>query len=485
MVLVPMVMFVQQTAYLDSTARSVRRFVKDGAGVREFNGVRARCSTRALGEGKAAATGLGLIFMFWLAPAYAVLDESIAAAAQNLEPQVIQWRRDIHANPELSNREFRTSALVATHLRALGYDVRTNVAHTGVVGTLRGDRPGPVVALRADMDGLPLTEKTGLPFASQAKAIYEGREVGVMHACGHDAHTAILMGAAEVLAAHRAQIPGTVKVLFQPAEEGAPKGERGGAELMVEEGALRQPEVDAVFGLHVGQHGPVGTASYREKGFLAGAQRFDIEIIGQQTHGARPWMGVDPVVVGAQLVTGLQTVVSRQIDITLAPAVVTVGSFRAGVRNNIVAESAYLSGTIRTFDPRMREEISAKIRRLAESTAEAYGAKVRVEIEPGVPVTYNDALLTEQMLPTLERVFGPNRVLRSRRVTGAEDFAFYQREVPGFFFFIGARAPGVPASQAVSNHSPYFDIDEAALTPGVTVLAQLAVDFLYQQASQE
>jgi len=448
-------MLVQQPAYLNTPLFSVRAFVKS-----------------------LAVVG----FVLGFPSSHAVHEESIAALAEELQPQVVAWRRDIHAHPELSNREFRTSRLVAEHLRELGFEVRENVAHTGVVGTLRGSLPGPVVALRADMDALPVTEKTGLPFASKAQADYEGRRVGVMHACGHDAHTAMLMGAAEILARHRTKLPGTVRVLFQPAEEGAPKGEQGGAALMIEEGALQNPDVEAIFGLHVGQHGPVGSVNYREQGFLAGAQRFDIEIIGQQAHGARPWMGVDPIVVGAQLVSGLQTIVSRQVDITLAPAVVTVGSFRAGVRNNIVAETAQLSGTIRTFDPHMREQISQKIQRLAKSTAEAYGAQVRVDIDPGVPVTYNDPLLIEQMLPTLQALYGDRQVLQSRRVTGAEDFAFYQEVIPGLFFFVGARAPGVPVDQAISNHSPYFDIDEAVLLPGMTALAQLAMDFLHAEA---
>ncbi len=410
--------------------------------------------------------------------ALADLEQRINQQAEQLQAQVIAWRRDIHQHPELSNREFRTSKLVAEHLEGLGLKVRRGVAHTGVVALLEGARPGPVVALRADMDALPVVEKTGLPFASKATGEYEGKTVGVMHACGHDTHVAILMGAAQVLTGMREELPGTVKFVFQPAEEGAPKGETGGASMMIAEGVLENPKVDAIFGLHIGQHSLAGAASYREKGFMASAQRFDVHVQGRQSHGARPWAGIDPVVVASEIVGALQTIVSRQIDITQSPAVVTVGSFQAGVRNNIVPETATLSGTIRTFDPDVRLAIHKKIRRIATNIGEAHGATVEVEIDPGVPVTYNDPRLTAQMLPTLKRVYGANNVYHSGRVTGAEDFSFYQEQVPGFFFFIGGRPPGIPPEDAVSNHSPYFDIDEAALLPGVRVMSQLAIDYL-------
>ena len=426
---------------------------------------------------------LGSVIM--LAATAASLSLSTAAADASLEQEleaviedVISWRRDFHQYAELSNREFRTAKVIAKHLRKLGMEVTTGVAKTGVVGVLKGVAPGPVLALRADMDGLPVVEKTGLPYASTQRSEYEGREVGVMHACGHDNHMAILMGAAEILAGMRDTLPGTIKFIFQPAEEGAPKGEEGGAKLMIAEGVLKNPDVDAVIGLHISQGGEVGTASYRSLGFMASAQRFDIQIQGKQTHGARPWAGVDPIVVGAQIVNALQTIVSRQIDITQHPAVVTVGSFATGVRNNIVPETATLSGTIRTFDAKVRNSIHEKIRSIAEQTANAMGAVATVEIDPGVPVTFNDLALTQQMVPTLKRVYGEDEVFESPRVTGAEDFSFYQEQVPGFFFFIGARPPQLSAAEAIPNHSPFFYVDEDALAPAVQAMTQLAIDYL-------
>jgi amidohydrolase len=413
-----------------------------------------------------------------VAPARAELAERLQSAARAVETDVIAWRRDIHQHPELSNREFRTAALVAEHLRRLDLEVQTEVAHTGVVGVLRGGRPGPVVALRADMDALPVTERTGLPYASTVRSTYDGREVGVMHACGHDAHVAILMGAAEVLTGLRDELPGTVKFIFQPAEEGAPEGEEGGAELMIREGVLENPDVDAVFGLHISQGDAVGQASYRPRGAMASAQRFEIRVQGSQTHGAQPWAGVDPVVAAAHIVTALQTIVSRELEITRAPAVVTVGTFRAGVRHNIVPDVAELSGTIRSFEPDMRLAIHQKIERIAASVAESMGATAEVTIDPGVPVTYNDPELTEAMLPTLQAVYGAGNVRLGQPVTGAEDFSFFQEQVPGFYFFIGARPADVAPERAIPNHSPLFYVDEAALVLGVEVMSRLAVDYL-------
>ena len=415
----------------------------------------------------------------WMASVSAdSLNEAIADQVDAVTERVVAWRRDIHANPELSNREFRTSALVAEHLRSLGIDVQTGVAHTGVIGVLKGGKPGPVIALRADMDGLPVTEKTGLPYASTVRGEYQGREVGVMHACGHDNHVAILMGAAEVLAAVKEDLPGTVKFLFQPAEEGPPKGENGGAKMMIAEGALQNPAVDAVVGLHISQGEEVGRASVRPLGLMASAQRFDVEIIGSQTHGARPWAGIDPIVVGAQIVNGLQTIVSRQVDITQHPVVVTVGQFEAGVRNNIVPETARLSGTIRTFDPDVRGQVHEKIRRVVNQVAESQGATATIDIDPGVPVTFNDAVLTGQLSPTLEAIYGAEHVSEPARITGAEDFSFFQEQVPGFFFFIGGRPADLPASKAIPNHSPYFYVDEGALPLGVHAMSRLASDYL-------
>jgi amidohydrolase len=408
----------------------------------------------------------------------AAVDARIESAANTLEPQVIAWRRDIHEHPELSNREFRTSELVARHLESLGMEVTTGVAHTGVVGVLRGGQPGPVIALRADMDGLPVTEQTGLAFASTVRSTYNDQDVGVMHACGHDNHVAILMGAATVLTSMKSQLPGTVKFIFQPAEEGAPRGEEGGARMMIDEGVLEKPAVDAVFGLHISQGDAVGQASYRPRGAMASAQRFDITITGRQTHAARPWAGVDPLVVGAHIITALQTIVSRQVDITRAPAVVTVGTFHGGVRNNIVPDTATMSGTIRTFDADMRRQIHQKILQIAINIGESMGATVEVEIDPGVPVTYNDPALTEAMLPTLQKVYGDEGVRFADRITGAEDFSFFQEQVPGFFFFIGGRSEDVPVEESVPNHSPLFTADERALVPGVKAMSQLAYDYL-------
>ena len=422
----------------------------------------------------------GVLLALWLAaaPASAALNDEVKSAAAAVEEQVIAWRRDIHQHPELSNREFRTAGLVAEHLESLGIEVTTGVAHTGVVGVLEGGQPGPVVALRADMDALPVTEQTGLPYASTERGTYNGQDVGVMHACGHDNHVAILMGAATVLAGMRDQLAGTVKFIFQPAEEGAPAGEEGGASLMIQEGVLENPDVDVVFGLHISQGDEVGGVSYRPRGTMASAQSFQIEVQGRQTHGAQPWAGVDPIIVGAHIVTALQTIVSRQLELTRGPAVVTVGTFQAGVRHNIVPDTAVMTGTIRTFDPDMRRQVHEKIERVATSVAESMGAEAIVEIDAGVPVTFNDDGLTEAMLPTLRDVYGAANVRLGEPVTGAEDFAFYQEVVPGFFFFIGGRPADVPLEQAIPNHSPLFYVDEGALVLGVEVMSRLAADYL-------
>ena len=420
------------------------------------------------------------------APAMAAADlhAEIDHAAATVEAQVIAWRRDIHRHPELSNREFRTAELAASHLRSLGLEVTTGIAGTGVLGVLRGGKPGPVVALRADMDGLPVVEQTGLPYASKVTSTYLGQDVGVMHACGHDNHVAILMGVASVLNGMRERLPGTVKFIFQPAEEGAPPGEEGGAEVMVREGIMQNPDVDAIFALHVFQTDAVGTASYRPGGAMASAQSFDIEVIGRQTHGARPWAGVDPIVAGAHIVTALQTIVSRQVNITAVPAVVTVGSFHGGVRSNIIPDTASLSGTIRTYDAETKELIHRQVREIATSVGGSMGAKVEVTIHSGVPVTYNDPDLTAAMTPTLERVYGKDNLSVAERATGAEDFSFFQQQAPGFYFFIGARPADIPAEDAIPNHSPFFYVDEGVLLPGVRAMASLAYDYLSGGAGQ-
>jgi amidohydrolase len=407
------------------------------------------------------------------------LHQRLDRDADTVLPKVVALRRVLHQHPELGNREVQTSKLLADRLRALGYEVRTGVAMTGVVGVLRGGKPGPVVALRSDIDALPLTEDTGLPFASTDRAQFNGREVGVMHACGHDFHMAMLMGAAEVLAGMKADLPGTVKIIFQPAEEGAPAGEEGGAEVMVREGALENPKVDAIFGLHVGIT-PLesGSISFRPKGIMAASDTFSITVRGKSTHGAMPWAGVDPIVASAQIVLGLQTLISRQADLTTAPAILTVGTIEGGSRFNIVPDQVHLTGTIRTFDADMQKKIHEGVTRTAEHIAAASGAKAEVTIEIGNPVTWNDPALTDRMTPSLKRVavgtFNPN----AQVTTTAEDFSKYQKRIPGLYFFLGVAANGsVPASWA-ANHSARFNPDESALITGVRALASLAVDYL-------
>jgi amidohydrolase len=405
------------------------------------------------------------------------LHREIDRRAAEVLPKVVSWRRDLHEHPELGNREVRTAGLVADQLRALGFEVRTGVAHTGVVGLLRGGRPGPVVALRSDMDALPVTEEVDLPFRSKVRTTYQGREVGVMHACGHDNHMAILLGTAEVLAGMRDLLPGSVKLIFQPAEEGPPAGETGGAALMVEEGVLENPKVDAIFGLHVFPF-PVGHIAYRPGGIMAAADNLAITVRGSQTHGALPWAGVDPVVVSAQIVLGLQTIVSRQVDLTVAPAVVTIGSITGGNRGNIIPDEVTMAGTIRTFDPAVQTEIHRRIRLTAERIAESAGASAEVRIDGYGPVTFNDPGLTERMAPTLARVGGRGVDAAVRVTTTAEDFARYQQKVPGLFFFLGVTPEGVDPARAAPNHSPRFFADEGALIVGVRALSSLAVDYL-------
>lgn len=405
------------------------------------------------------------------------LAREIDRRAPQMEAKAIAWRRDIHQHPELSNREVRTSKLVADHLRSLGIEVRTGVAKTGVVGVLRGGKPGPVVALRADMDALPVAEEVDVPFKSTVRSTYNGQDVGVMHACGHDAHVAILMSVAEVLAGMKDQLPGTVKFIFQPAEEGAPAGEEGGAALMIKEGVLENPKVDAVFGLHVFPF-DVGTMHYRPGALMASSDRFEIIVHGRQTHGALPWNGVDPVVVASQIVLGLQTITSRQVDLIESPAVVTVGRINGGVRYNIVPDSTVLEGTVRTFDEGMRSAIHDRIKRTAESIAASAGATATVNIYRYTGVTVNDVALTERMVPTLKRVAGADKVAVGKQTTTAEDFALYEQKVPGMFFFLGIVPKGQDASKAAPNHSPRFFVDEAALVPGIRAMASLAVDYL-------
>ncbi|HVE78459.1 MAG TPA: amidohydrolase [Gemmatimonadaceae bacterium] len=411
------------------------------------------------------------------------LGAEIDRRAAAVLPRVVAWRRDIHEHPELSNREVRTGKLVADHLRSLGLEVRSEVARTGVVGVLRGGRPGPVVALRADMDALPVTEEVDLPFRSRVRAQYNGQEVGVMHACGHDNHVAILMGVAEVLAGMRERVPGTVKFIFQPAEEGPPAGEEGGASLMIKQGVLENPRPEAIFGLHVFPF-PVGQVTYRPGGIMASGDNLRIVVRGRQTHGALPWEGVDPIVVAAQVVTGLQTVISRQSPITVGPAIITIGSIQGGVRNNIIPDSVVMLGTIRTFDARMQDEIHARVKRTAEGIAAASGATAEVRITRVNPVTFNDSALTARMTPTLARVLGDSAVTTAPLTTTAEDFAFYQQVIPGMFFFLGVTPPDADPKTVAPNHSPRFFADERALPAGVRAMAHLAVDYLRGAATR-
>jgi amidohydrolase len=404
------------------------------------------------------------------------LEAEIRRRTQEVLPQVVAWRRDLHEHPELGNRETRTAGIVAAHLRKLGLEVRTNVATTGVVGVLRGGRPGPAVALRADMDALPVTEEVDLPFRSRARAEYNGQQVGVMHACGHDQHVSILLGTATVLAGLRDRLPGTVVFLFQPAEEGPPPGETGGAKVMIAEGVLDNPKVEAVFGLHV-RPGRSGEVGFKADGAMASSDQLDIVIRGRQTHGAVPWAGIDPIVVTAQAINALQAVVSRQTNLAQAPAVITIGSMHGGVRRNIIPDSVVLSGTIRMFDSEMQQEIHQRITRTVTSVAAAWGGTADVRIERQTPVLVNERALTAQMAPTLHRY--ARRAYADIAWTPSEDFAFFGQKVPSLFVFLGATPDSVRVEDAAPNHSPRFFADESALPYGVQVMTGLAVDYLH------
>lgn len=405
--------------------------------------------------------------------------------AQQLEKEykavadkVIEWRRDIHQNPELSNREFKTAEKIANHLKSLGITVQTNVAHTGVVGILKGKKPGKVVALRADIDALPVTERSDLPFKSNVTAEFLGEKVGVMHACGHDAHTAILMGVAEVLSKKKDKIKGTVKFIFQPAEEGPPPGEEGGATLMIKEGVLENPKVDVIFGLHIRSQIPAGVIRYKSGGAMAAAQSFTIKVKGKQTHGSQPWSGVDPILISAKIIDGLQTIISREVELTKEAAIITVGKIKSGIRFNIIPENAEMIGTIRTLDYAMKEKVNKRMYEMVPNIAKAYGGEATIEIKDATDITYNDPELVKQMLPALEKVAGTENVLSQKAVTIAEDFSYFQREVPGFFFFLGGMTPG--NTESFPHHTPDFLIDESGLLLGVKALTEMSIDYLNQ-----
>jgi len=404
--------------------------------------------------------------------------KKIESLSGKIENEVIRWRHHIHQNPELSNREFNTAKYVATHLKKLGLDVTENVAHTGVVAVLNGDKPGKTVALRADMDALPVTERVDIPFASRAKTIYKDTEVGVMHACGHDTHVAILMGVASVLTELKKDVKGKVKFIFQPAEEGPPEGEEGGAELMVKEGVLKNPDVDAVFGLHINSFLEVNKIGYKPGGTLASATSFEIKIKGKQAHGSAPWSGADPIVAGAQIINNLQTIVSRNLDLTNEAAVVTIGRFESGIRSNIIPESAYMEGTIRALDYDMRDKIYDRLGEIVINTAKSNGVEAELILGNPYPITFNDLKLTEIMKNTLIRVAGKENVILSRASTGAEDFSYFANEVPGLFYRLGGMPKEDHPNKGYSHHTPDFYVDDEGLLLGIKTMSNLAIDYL-------
>ena len=424
------------------------------------------------------------IACFALAQVSSKLQAKIDQQAKDIEAKVIEWRRHFHQYPELSNREVKTAAIVAEHLKKLGIEIQTGVAKTGVIGLLRSGKPGPVIALRADMDALPVTERNSLPFASKEKAVFNEQETGVMHACGHDSHVAILMAVAEILSKNRSELKGTVKFIFQPAEEGPPEGEEGGAELMVKEGVLENPKVDVIFGMHIQSISQLGKITYRPAGMMAASDWFTIKVKGKQSHGAAPWMGVDPITVSAQIINGLQTIVSRQTDLTKEAAVISVGRINSGIRENIIPEEAVMAGTIRTLDENMQTIIHEKIKLTATKIAESAGAIAEVTIVNKTPVTYNDPALTEKVVASLEKAAGKENVVRINPVTGAEDFAFFQQKVPGFFFFVGAMMPDQDPKKVPAHHTPDFMIDERGMLTGLKAMLNVILDYMNMRKKQ-
>ncbi len=405
------------------------------------------------------------------------MEDSIDQATANLMPKIIEWRRHIHANPELGNREFKTAKYVEDHLRRLGMEVRTGIAKTGVVGILKGAQPGPVIGLRADMDALPVTERNDLPYRSKATGEYNGQQVGVMHACGHDAHVAMLMGAAEVIAGMKSKLKGTVVFIFQPAEEGPPAGEEGGAPLMVKEGVMDNPKIDAIFGIHINSQTPIGTIKYKSGSIMAASDWFEIKVKGKQTHGAYPWAGVDPIAVATQIYTGLQMIVARQSNLPKAPVVITVGRINGGVRENIIPEELVMAGTIRTLDEEMQNDVHARIKQTAKSIAESMGATAEVTIDRKTPVTYNTPELVDKMVPSLYKAAGKDNVMLGEWVTGAEDFAFFREKAPAFYFVVGGMPLDKTPQTAAPHHTPDFIIDDSRLDVGVKAFANIVFDF--------
>ena len=409
--------------------------------------------------------------------------DKINIAADKIEAKCIAWRKDIHEHPELGNNEYRTAKLIADHLRSLGIEVKEGVGKTGVVGVLKGGKPGPCIALRADMDGLPVVERADLPFASKVKSTYNGKEVGVMHACGHDTHVAILMSVAEILAGMKNELKGTVKLIFQPAEEGPPEGEEGGAPLMIKDGALNNPKVDVMFGLHISSQTDVGKITYRSEGIMAASDWFTIKVKGKQTHGSQPWGGIDPVAVSAQIINGLQTIVSRQVDLTKNPAVVSVSTVNGGLRANIIPEEVIMTGTIRTLDTGTQRIIHDKIKLTASKIAEASGATAETTIDTKTLVTYNNPVLTRQMLPSFVKTAGEENVIEINAVTGAEDFSYFAERVPSIFFFIGGKQIGVDPKKVFPHHTPDFWIDESGMKTGIKAFCNLVFDYMNMPAT--
>ena len=409
-------------------------------------------------------------------PALAQISDSTFSS---IEYKVIQWRHEIHQNPELSNREFNTAKKVAAHLESLGIEVSTEIAYTGVVGVLKGKKPGKVVALRADMDALPVTERNSLPYKSKVTTVFNNQQTGVMHACGHDTHVAILMGVAEILAKNR-DFAGTVKFIFQPAEEGPPAGEKGGALLMVQEGVLKNPDVEAIFGLHISSETPVGHINYKTKGIMAAADAFKIVVSGKQSHGSTPWKSVDPIMISSQIINGIQTIISRNSELTKEGAVVSVGAIHAGIRSNIIPESAEMIGTIRTLDEDMQNVIHERLHAMVPQIAAAYGGTATITINKSTALTYNNEALTKMMVPTLERAVGAANVHVIKAITGAEDFSYFQQQVPGLFFFLGGMDPAMNPDNAPSHHTPDFVVQDEGMIHGVKVMVDLTLDYLNQ-----
>ncbi len=406
------------------------------------------------------------------------LKSKAAAEADKIELKCIEWRRDFHQHPELGNQEKRTASIIAAHLKKLGIETTEGVGKTGVVGILKGGKPGPCIALRADIDALPIVERVNIPFASKVKTTYNGQEVGAMHACGHDTHTAMLMSVAEILSGMKNEIKGTIKFIFQPAEEGPPEGEEGGAALMVKEGVMDNPKVDVIFGLHIESNIEVGTIEYKPGSFMASSDWFTIKVKGKGSHGSQPWLGVDPIQIAAQIIAGLQSIVSRQSELTKAPVVITVGKINGGVRNNIIPEECEMNGTIRTLDNAMQQEVHKKIKLTAEKIAEASGATAEVMIDTKTLVTYNTPELVKKMIPSLQSAAGVNNVKEREWVTGAEDFSYYGTKAPSFFFYLGGMKKGQDPKTAAPHHTPDFEIDESGMKTGIKVFCDLVFDYM-------